>query len=512
MEVMFMDNMFSTTKIIDAFTSCIWNIAYNGYGDFELYFPMDYTSLTGIEIGGYASIRESDRYMIVESIDVQTSITDGNYLIIAGRSLESLLERRIIREKTILTGNLQDCIMRILNTNAIYPSNTNRMLTGLSFKRSIDPKITALSLDFELEAGDNLYDAVYTICDAYKIGFRILPLTNGQMEFELYAGMDHSYNQEINPWIIFSPKFENLKESEMIVDTSTLKNACSCDATIKRQVVNDDGTVDETDDIITIEINNDLFGLNRREIYLNKSSLNVESVSIDDYGKASDRVNVGDYMEWVVKGFDRKAYEAAMKKYTDTYANRHATIEKDRTEWKMVQHLPEWQESHPNENPFYWVQVEIKGDSPDAIRRKNAYNAAIAARAPKKSDFYIWGWELTDLIGYNKAIAAAQAQINAEFEAAVSDKIGAATNSLTNECNAKLAENSSITKFVGDVDANVNYKFGVDYNIGDIVQIVNEYDFQATTRIISIIIGQDTSSGFIIRPTFKSDDEAVFTV
>lgn len=99
MEVLFMDKKFVTTKIIDAFTSCIWNVNYIGYGDFELYFPMDYDSLTGISIGGYAMIRESDRYMVIESIDVQTSVEEGNYLVVTGRSLESLLERRIIREK-----------------------------------------------------------------------------------------------------------------------------------------------------------------------------------------------------------------------------------------------------------------------------------------------------------------------------------------------------------------------------------------------------------------------------
>lgn len=512
MEVLFMDRFFNTTKIIDAFTSCIWNVEYIGCGDFELYFPMDYTSLTGIETGGYASIRESDRYMIVEGIDIKTSVEDGNFLIVTGRSLESILDRRIIREKTILTGKLQDCIMRLLNANAIRPKDPNRILDGLTFKESTDPRVTDLELDFELEPGDNLYDAIYTICEAYNLGFRILPLTEGKMQFELYMGKDHTYDQEKNPWIVFSPKFENLKESEMVVDTSTLKNNCYTKVTFKKQVAEGNETKEE-EETITVEINGELTGLNRREIYLSKSNgVTLEKIDIADYGRAEDRVDTSKFMEYVPTGFDREGYEKAKAEYDKTYADRYAVVEKERTEWKLVEHVPEWQKEHPDENPYFWVSETIPGDSPETIRRKQAYNAAIAAREPKRLDYVIWGWEITDTAGYNQALRLAQSQINAEFNLAVANQILTMTNAVADECNAKVMENSGITKFTGEIDSNVNYKFGKDYDLGDVVQIVNEYDFQAQTRVVAMIYSQDTQSGFVMHPTFKSDNEAVFSV
>lgn len=513
MEVIFMDKSFSTTKIIDAYTSCIWNVEYIGYGDFELYFPMDYTSLTGIEIEGYASIRESDRYMIIESIDVKTSFQEGDYLTISGRSLESILTRRIIREKMILTGSLQNCIMRILYANASITTNENRSLDGLSFKMSDDPAITCLTLDFELEPGDNVYDAIYTICEAFRLGFRILPLDDGQMQFELYSGLDRTYGQDTNPWVVFSPKFENLNDSEMIIDMSSLKNVCICDATIKKQVVDSDGNVSEEEEIVSVEVGSDIKGLTRREMYLSLNNVKVEPVKIEDFGAAKDRVNKWDYMEYVIAGFDRTRYEADMKEYTEMVEKRGtATIEKERVEWKMYQHTPEWQEEHPGENPFYWEEVLIPGDSPSEIKRKQASSLAIASKMPKRSDYYIWKWELTDVSGYNHAIQLAQNQINAEFSNAVANAVSTATATIVSQCKVELAKNAYITKFSGTVDSNVNYAFGIDYNVGDLVQIVNEYNWQTTARIVGIMIVQDTQNGFRICPTFKSDNEAVFDI
>lgn len=511
MEVVFMDKMFNTIQIIDAYTSCIWNVCYNGIGDFELCLPMDSTSLIGIDVGCYAFVKESDRYMIVETIDMQTS--EGHFLTISGQSLESLLTRRIIREDTLLTGSIQSCVMRILNANSIYPTDPDRVLNGLVFKMSTDPAITNLILDFTLKAGDNLYDAIYTICDAYHLGFIIRPLTNGQMEFELYSGKDRSYSQNLLPWVVFSPKFENLNSTDMLVDTIPLKNVLICDLLVKYQVMDESGEVSDVEEMVVIELNGHIKGLDRREIYVDKrSGVSVDSVDPESFGKPEDRVNIRDYQTWEVVYFDSAAYKRALAEYNDRVASLYQTIEKEHTEWIGYEHTPEWQEEHPGENPYYWESVVIPGDSPEDIKRKNAYNAALASRAPKEEDYYQWDWVLTDRDGYQKALDQAQAEIQNEYNQIVSNKVATERAAVENECRAILAEHSTTTRFVGDVDANVNYLFQRDYYLGDLVQIVNEYGFQATTRITEVMLCQDTSSGFIIKPTFKSDDEAVFDI
>ena len=66
----------------------------------------------------------------------------------------------------------------------------------------------------------------------------------------------------------------------------------------------------------------------------------------------------------------------------------------------------------------------------------------------------------------------------------------------------KLNENGIIESFNGDVDAFTSYIFGVNYTIGDIVEIENEYGLTSKMRITEIIRSQD-SNGFEVCPTFS---------
>ena len=154
MEAIFMKSGFQTSRIVDAFTSLIWTDRYCGYGDFELRLPMTDTALMDIRLDDFVSIRESDRYMIVEKIIIESG-TEA-YATISGRSLESLLDRRFVWETSILQGNLQECVMRLLNANLIVPDISNRKIGDISFLTNDDPGITSLKLNIEIEQGTNL--------------------------------------------------------------------------------------------------------------------------------------------------------------------------------------------------------------------------------------------------------------------------------------------------------------------------------------------------------------------
>lgn len=66
----------------------------------------------------------------------------------------------------------------------------------------------------------------------------------------------------------------------------------------------------------------------------------------------------------------------------------------------------------------------------------------------------------------------------------------------------KLAEHSPTYSFDGEIDPNVQYIYGTDYNLGDIVQIENEYGITATARIIEIIESWSANEGYTAIPTF----------
>lgn len=74
---------------------------------------------------------------------------------------------------------------------------------------------------------------------------------------------------------------------------------------------------------------------------------------------------------------------------------------------------------------------------------------------------------------------------------------------LTNRGNDKLAERAYTESFEGEVEPNYTYKLGSDYNLGDVVEVVNEYGIAASTRILEIIESEDDTGKYII-PTFSN--------
>jgi len=67
----------------------------------------------------------------------------------------------------------------------------------------------------------------------------------------------------------------------------------------------------------------------------------------------------------------------------------------------------------------------------------------------------------------------------------------------------KIAEYSTITSFSGEIIPNINYKYKRDYNLGDIVNILNEYGISIDVRITEILESQD-ENGYKNEPVFEN--------
>ena len=164
--------------------------------------------------------------MIIEKIDLKSDIDDGDEFIVSGNSLESILERRIVWTKTVLSGSLQEGIKKLINEAIISPEIAERKIPNFIFEDSIDPAITALMSNKEFEAGDNLYDIIKDVCEEYKICFKVILNNEKKLAFSLYAGADRSYTQSDNAFVMFSPNFENIITSEYSSYRTDYKNVC----------------------------------------------------------------------------------------------------------------------------------------------------------------------------------------------------------------------------------------------------------------------------------------------
>lgn len=223
MDLFVLNTNLDTIAIVDTYTSIIWTDRYQECGDFEAYTAVTEQMLNVFREEYYVQNRDSEHTMIVEGIRIKSDSEEGSHLTITGRSLESILERRIIWGKKTLSGNFQNAIQELLNDCIISPTNSARKIDNFIFEASDDPTITSLTIDAQY-TGDNLYDVIKNTCSERGIGFKVTLNDSKQFVFKLYAGVDRSYDQTANPYVIFSPNYENLLNSNYLSSKKTLKN------------------------------------------------------------------------------------------------------------------------------------------------------------------------------------------------------------------------------------------------------------------------------------------------
>lgn len=349
MNIYVLNQSFEIIAIIDEYESIIWTTRYFTYGDFELYLSAENDLMDLLQIGNYL-VRDKDvngaiyqNVMIIRNVEITTDAEDGDHLIVTGYDLKSILNRRIIPEQTNLYGNVDALLQNLVYTEIINPSIAARQISN--FTAGVNKIQTVYTMRQQI-TGKNLGEIMAKICTAYGYGYNVY-IDNGNFVFYVYEGADRSYNQNVNPYVVFSDNYGNLLSSDYV-------------------------------------INNDNFA-------------NVAVVAGEGEGLDRKKVTVGD-----ASGLER-----------------------------------------------YEVWIDSKNTSSD--------------------DGTISEDEYLELL----------AQEGVE----------------------SLSEMETTTTFSGEIDDSTNYTINVDYFLGDIVQIENDYGIQATTRIIEIIESEDDTGSSVI-PTF----------
>lgn len=269
MEVIVLNTDFESVILLDTFKSLVWADRYDAYGDFEMTFAMDTALLEFLKENYYLWIKESEHCMIIEKIAIDCDVESGNTLTISGRSLESILDRRIVWDSTTLSGNLQNGIKMLVNNNIISASDT-RKIENFSFVESTDTSVTELTIDTEYAdddmRGEELYFIISKLCKENNIGFRVVLNESNKFVFSLYAGVDRSFRQSENPYVIFSSSFDNVLNCNYYRSVEKLKNA----ALVVGEKYSSSGSSTSLTSTIT---DGSPTGLDRREIYINATNV-----------------------------------------------------------------------------------------------------------------------------------------------------------------------------------------------------------------------------------------------
>lgn len=262
-----MNKQFEKMCLIDDYVSLIWTSRYYSCGDFELCLDVNDKTKSMIQRGFYVMREDDDHVGIVEDIDIKHSDDTSDVIIISGRFLSSILARRIIAKMTEVYGTPQECIYALINQNVINAEISARRISNLTFTSNVD--LTGkIRRQF---TGDNLLATIEEICMAYGIGFKTLLTDDHKFDFQLYQGIDRSYDQDENPYVVFSDVYENLQSAEyeenyMNVVTDVLVAGEGEGLARKTVWVNDGGKT----------------GLNRYEVYEDARNASTNNGEISD--------------------------------------------------------------------------------------------------------------------------------------------------------------------------------------------------------------------------------------
>lgn len=291
--------------IIDTAESIIWTSKYYGVGDFEIYVASNQITSSLLIDGNYVSRPDALECGIIEQIEISSDAEKGKMIVAKGRMIKSILDRRIIFQATrvisnyeyiwscvatVLNGNVESAIRKLIYDNAINAINerpeagayrnipeiywTNDDITGLDETIVVDTSATQTESAEKQVTYKNLLDYTESVLQEYQLG-SIMWLDRSLLKFryKVYKGIDKSRDgSSLNP-IIFSKEMDNLTSSNYATDSSSSKNTA---------LIGGEGEGEARKCAFAQAWNS---GLDRRETFIDASSMAQEGQTITDYRK-----------------------------------------------------------------------------------------------------------------------------------------------------------------------------------------------------------------------------------
>lgn len=282
MDIYVLDEKAEILDIVDVFQSVIWTVQYYSQGDFELIVPATKKNIDLMQKDRLLC-RDKDitkdtfkNVMVIEDIKIESDWEEGDKLTVSGKSLKSIVGRRVVWKQTNLTGNLESGIRYVLNENVIDPEEESRKIANVELDEAAGITDT---IDAQL-LGDNIAEWIESICSTHEIGWDMY-IRSKKYIFRLYKGTDRTYNQTEVPAVVFSDEYDNLLESIYTYERGDYKNAALIGG-------EGEGVNQRTTTI------GDATGLQRYETYIDGSSVSSNGAIIteeqyykllQDYGK-----------------------------------------------------------------------------------------------------------------------------------------------------------------------------------------------------------------------------------
>lgn len=255
--------------IVDNYTSLIWAKRYFDFGDCEIYAPATETNLEIFQLDNYIMREDDDMVCRIKSVELDTNIESGNYLIITGTDCRTILNQRIVWKQTSFSGTAENFIRRLINQNIISPTDPDRAIERfvLGEYYGFDERISLQT------SYDPIGDKIAEICRMFGYGFKV-SFDGNNFVFDIYKGTDRSFSQNENPYVVFSNDFDNLKSSKFLMDKSQYASIALVG-----------GSGEGKDRLLTTVNTSIASGINRHEIFVDAKSIS-KNLTYDDLVEA----------------------------------------------------------------------------------------------------------------------------------------------------------------------------------------------------------------------------------
>lgn len=437
MEFYILDKELNTAGVIDSYKEIIWANRYIEIGDCQLQVPATVENLQLLQIGFYIMRIDDEMVCKIVKIEVDTSIDEGNYLIVTGRDVKSMLDQRIVWGIKNYNTTYEAIIRSMITDSCISPTNSNRRFrnstldilslgTAAGFSDTVKEQISY----------KNVGEKIREICTMKKWGYKIvLNSVNESFLFYLYRGTDKSST------VSFSPGFDNLKDSQFAVDYTNMGNVTLIGGQGEgsARILADVGASSST---------------NRFEFFTDAKDI-PNTITWAELKKAYPEYPAGNG-QIKISGGTSYYYEVSSI-YFDVFSETQLEMLKD-----------------------YYQGDEIKDSQGNVIgyQARNAIIADVPSASPSLDDSV----ELREPLYINYLI-----QRGLE----------------------KIAEHGEVTEFNGTVITGYMFEYRVDYNLGDVVLVSDEYGNSKKVRVIEAL-ENDSANGYTLEIKFEDiEQEAV---
>jgi hypothetical protein len=249
-EVYILDSLYRRVDVIDRFNSLIWTERRSSTGDFQLVINSSREARSRFLAGTRIAMNESDRVMIIETVEDTVDDEGRRLLKLSGSSLETILKDRVARgsmadlttdPKWVLTGTPVEIAEQIFHDICVTGILSEfDILSGVIEDPGSYPEDTILPPDdiitVEIDP-TTVYEAEKRICDMYNLGFRLVRSDAGQLYWDIYTGSDRTSQQTTLPAVVFSPDLDNLRNVTELTSVAMYKNVAYVFSPVGTEIV-----------------------------------------------------------------------------------------------------------------------------------------------------------------------------------------------------------------------------------------------------------------------------------